>query len=86
MYHLLLIIEISRFLERVCQYAYLFLVSGICLVFYKRHLLVDSYNCSHFESGCPTSSFVSYKLFERKFQLLYLQNICCTITTNDSNH
>lgn len=41
-------------------------ISGICLFLFKQYSLVDSYNCSHFESGCPNTSFVSYKLFERK--------------------
>lgn len=50
----------------VQYYAYVF-ISGICLFLYKKYSLVDSYNCSHFVSGCPTSSFVSYKLFERKY-------------------
>lgn len=43
-----------------------FFISGICLFLFKQYSLVDSYNCSHFESGCPNTSFVSYKLFERK--------------------
>lgn len=44
----------------------MFLVSGVCLYLKFRHSLVDSYSCSHFQTGCHNASFPSYQLFECK--------------------
>lgn len=63
----LLLLDLSKCqVKHIMFYLIIFFISGICLFLYQQYSLVHSYNCSLFESGCPTSSFVSYKLFERK--------------------
>lgn len=41
-------------------------ISGLCLYLGSRDSFLGEYNCSHFQSGCPNTSFPSYKLFECK--------------------
>ncbi|XP_065929084.1 uncharacterized protein [Magallana gigas] len=56
--------DFTELLEFCYKSPFVLIQEGICLFLFKQYSLVDSYNCSHFESGCPNTSFVSYKLFE----------------------
>lgn len=48
-------------------------VLGICLFLSMRYSAVDSYSCTHFQSGCPNSSHVSAKLFESEYLISQLK-------------
>uniref|UniRef100_A0A8W8ML17 Novel STAND NTPase 3 domain-containing protein n=1 Tax=Magallana gigas TaxID=29159 RepID=A0A8W8ML17_MAGGI len=56
--------DFTELLEFCYKSPFVLIQEGICLFLFKQYSLVDSYNCSHFESGCPNTSFVSNKLFE----------------------
>lgn len=56
---------------QITSYAHMF-VSGICLYLSKHYSAVDSYSCTHFQSGCPNSSHISNKMFESKYSIFQM--------------
>ncbi|XP_052692345.1 uncharacterized protein LOC128170606 [Crassostrea angulata] len=57
--------NITELLEFCYKYPFILIQEDICLYLRKRYSAVDSYNCTSFLSGCPNTSHVSYKLFEK---------------------
>lgn len=55
----------------MCIYG-LFLILDICLYLVKCLLKVNLYNCSGFCFGCLIKVFIFSKLFECKYECLYL--------------
>lgn len=53
----------TELLEFCYIYPRLVISKDLCLFLVKRYSRVDSYNCSRFSHGCPTSTYFSSKIF-----------------------
>nr|XP_034330309.1 uncharacterized protein LOC117690361 isoform X1 [Crassostrea gigas] len=56
--------NLTELLEFCYLYPRLVITKDLCLYLVKRYSRVDSYNCSSFSHGCPTSTYFSSKIFE----------------------
>lgn len=57
--------NITELLEFCYTYTFILIQEGICLYLRKLDSALYPYNCSGFLSGCPNTSYMSNKLFEK---------------------
>lgn len=48
---------------------------GLCLYLIKRNSLVHGYKCKHFQFGCPSSSYLSTKIYDYQ-SCIHVENGC----------
>ncbi|XP_052702832.1 uncharacterized protein LOC128179443 isoform X8 [Crassostrea angulata] len=67
--------SLTHLLEFCYIYPRLVISKDLCLFLIKRYSRVDSYNCSRFTHGCPTSTYFSSKIFEHP-NCIHIENGC----------
>lgn len=54
----------TELLEFCYRYPFVLIQEDICLYLYKPYSSVNAYDCTHFQYGCPNSSYFSYELYK----------------------
>lgn len=63
---MLLIQYKDLYIVDIMHFYYQFSISGLCLYLIKSNSLVHGYKCNTFQFGCPTSSYLSTKIYNCK--------------------